>query len=110
MNVWPPIVSVPVRGCVDVLAVALNVTVPLPLPLAPPVTVSQLVSLLTAVQRAPGAGRHARRPRAAAEPTVVLVGESVTVQRDAGLVDREDLAADRQRPGARLRAGDSRPR
>ena len=40
------------RGCVVVLAVALNVTVPLPLPAAPPVTVSH-VMLLTAVQVQP---------------------------------------------------------
>jgi hypothetical protein len=50
VKVWPPIVSVPERDCVCVLAVARNVTVPSPFPLEPPVIVSQLVLLLTAVQ------------------------------------------------------------
>jgi hypothetical protein len=52
-NVWPPIVIVPVRGLVFGLDDALNATVPLPLPLAPLVTVSQLVSLLTPVHAHP---------------------------------------------------------
>jgi hypothetical protein len=53
VNVWPAIVAVPVRGSVAVLAVALRFTVPLPVPVAPLVTVSQLVLLLTAVHEQP---------------------------------------------------------
>jgi hypothetical protein len=47
VNVWPPIVSVPVR-CAPVLAAAAYVTVPPPVPPAPPVTVSH-DALLAAV-------------------------------------------------------------
>ena len=53
LNVWPAIVSVPVRNCVLLLAAALNATVPLPLPLAPLVTVSHDVLLLTPVHAQP---------------------------------------------------------
>jgi hypothetical protein len=53
VNVWPPIVSVPVRGLVFGFAAALNATVPPPLPVAPLVTVSQDVSLLTPVHAQP---------------------------------------------------------
>ena len=37
--VWPAMVAVPVRGVVTVLAATVRATVPLPLPLAPLVTV-----------------------------------------------------------------------
>jgi hypothetical protein len=53
VNVWPAIVIVPVRTLVFGLAVALKATVPAPLPLAPLVTVSQPVSLLTPVHAQP---------------------------------------------------------
>ena len=53
VNVWPPIVAVPLRGCVAVLAVAVRFTVPLPVPVAPLVTVSHDVLLLTAVHEHP---------------------------------------------------------
>ena len=53
MNVWPAIVSVPLRGDVLGLADALKPTLPLPLPLAPLVTVSHPVLLLTPVQAHP---------------------------------------------------------
>ena len=53
VNGTPPIVSVPVRDA-PALAATLNVVVPLPVPLAPPVIVSQ-VSLLVAVQLQPAA-------------------------------------------------------
>ena len=53
VNVWPPIVSVPLRGLVLEFAVALNDTVPPPLPLAPLVTVSHDVLLLTPVHAQP---------------------------------------------------------
>jgi hypothetical protein len=52
VNVWPPIVTVPLRGVVLVFAGALNPTVPLPLPLAPDVTVSHAL-LLVAVHAQP---------------------------------------------------------
>ena len=53
LKLCPAIVSVPVRGLVLLLAAALNATVPLPLPLAPPVTVSHDVLLLTPVHAHP---------------------------------------------------------
>jgi hypothetical protein len=53
VNVWPAIVSVPLRGVPLGFAVALKATVPPPVPLAPLVTVSQDVALLTAVQAHP---------------------------------------------------------
>jgi len=53
VNVRPPIVIVPLRAVVFGFADALNATVPLPLPLAPLVTVSQDVLLLTPVQAQP---------------------------------------------------------
>ena len=49
---WPATVSVPVRCEVEVLAVTLNVTVPLPEPLAPPLMVSH-AALLVAVHPHP---------------------------------------------------------
>jgi hypothetical protein len=49
VKVLPPIVMVPARVVVAVLAAALKATLPLPVPLAPDVTVSQDVLLLTAV-------------------------------------------------------------
>jgi len=49
VTVWPAMVRVPVRGDVSGLAAMENATVPLPLPLAPEVMVSQ-ASLLVAVQ------------------------------------------------------------
>ena len=52
-NVWPPIVSVPVRGVPLGFADTLKATVPLPLPFAPLVTVSQDVLLLTPVHAHP---------------------------------------------------------
>ncbi len=55
VNVWPATVSVPLRGVVLGLAAALNATVPFPLPLAPLVTVSQDVLLLTPVHEHPAA-------------------------------------------------------
>ena len=55
MKVWPAI-RVPERALVFGFAAALNATVPAPLPLAPLVTVSQTVLLLTAVHAQPGEG------------------------------------------------------
>ena len=52
MNICPAIVSVPLRDVVELFAAALKLTVPLPEPLAPAVTVSQL-ALLVAVHVQP---------------------------------------------------------
>jgi hypothetical protein len=52
VNVRPPIAIVAVRGEVLVFAAPLYVTVPLPVPVAPPVTVSH-VALLVAVHAQP---------------------------------------------------------
>ena len=53
VNVWPATVSVPLRGDVFGLADALKPTLPVPLPVAPLVTVSHPVSLLTPLQPQP---------------------------------------------------------
>jgi hypothetical protein len=53
VNVCPPIAIVPARVAGFGLAAALKLTVPGPLPLAPVVTVNQLVLLLTAVHEHP---------------------------------------------------------
>ena len=55
VTVWPATVRVPVRSVDDGLAVALNVTVPSPLPLAPPLMVSQAALLVAAQVHPPGA-------------------------------------------------------
>jgi hypothetical protein len=52
VKVWPPAVMVPVRGVVLVFAATVNETVPLPAPLAPPLTVIH-VTPLVAVQAHP---------------------------------------------------------
>ena len=62
VNVWPPTVNVPLRGDVLGLADALKPTLPSPLPLAPLVTVSQPVLLLTAVQAHPVGAATAVEP------------------------------------------------
>ena len=69
VNVCPAMVIVPVRELVFGLDEALNVTVPLPLPLAPPVTVSQDVLLLTAVHAHPVAAVTPTLPVAVPAPT-----------------------------------------
>lgn len=79
VNGCPAIVRVPVRGCVVVLAVALNVTVPFPLPAAPPVTVSH-VMLLTAVHVQPLMAVTLVDPAPPLDATAWLVDESVKVQ------------------------------
>jgi hypothetical protein len=53
LNVCPPIVSVPVRCVVFALTAALKATVPAPVPLAPLMTVSHGVLLLTPVHAQP---------------------------------------------------------
>jgi hypothetical protein len=66
---------VPLRSEVLVLADTLKPTVPLPLPLAPLVTVSQPVSLLTPVQLQPVGDVTLVEPVPAAAVTDWLVGE-----------------------------------
>jgi hypothetical protein len=74
VNVCPPMVSVPERCVPFGLAVALKLTVPLPLPLAPPVMVSHDVLLLTAV--------HAHPARA--DTDVDPVAPAATIDCDVG--------------------------
>jgi hypothetical protein len=62
VNAWPAMVRVPVRELVFGFAAALNATVPLPLPLAPLVTVSHDVSLLTPVHAHPAGAVTAVEP------------------------------------------------
>jgi len=80
MNVWPPIVSVPFRWLVFGLADALNATVPLPLPLAPLVTVSQPVLLLTPVHAQPVGAVTLVDPVPPAAVTDWLAGAIANVQ------------------------------
>jgi hypothetical protein len=53
VKTWPAAVIVPTRCDVLALAAAMKLTVPLPLPDAPVVTVNQAVLLLTAVHEQP---------------------------------------------------------
>jgi hypothetical protein len=62
VNVCPPIVSVPVRALVFGLEEALNATLPLPLPVAPLVTVNHDVLLLTPVHAHPAGAVTAVEP------------------------------------------------
>jgi hypothetical protein len=68
-----------VRAEVAVLVVALNDTVPLPLPLLPLVTVSQPVAALLADHTQPAAAVTPIDPVVAAAPTVALVADRVGV-------------------------------
>src|SRR5947209_18233735 len=79
VNVWPAMLSVPVRELVLVLAVTDQVTGPLPLPLAG-VQVSQAGALLEGVQLQPAPAVTVSVPLFAAEATSLLVGETVYVQ------------------------------
>ena len=76
LNVWPPIVIVPVRALVFGLADALNATVPDPLPLAPLVTVNHDVLLLTPVHAHPAGAVTAVDPVPPPATTDWLVGSS----------------------------------
>ena len=73
LKLWPAIVNVPVRELVLLLAVALNATVPLPLPLAPPVTVNQDL-LLTPVHAHPASDVTPVEPVPPPAGTEPLVG------------------------------------
>ena len=79
VTVWPAMVSVPVRGDVDVFAAIENATAPLPLPLAPDVMVSQ-EALLVAVQLQPVAVVTLALLELAAAPGVSDVGDTEKVQ------------------------------
>jgi hypothetical protein len=74
VTVWPATVKVPTRWLVEVFAVAVKVTVPLPDPLAPPLTVSQAVLWLTAVQAQPPGAVTPVVDEPAAEVSVAEVG------------------------------------
>ena len=67
VNIWPAMLRVPMRELVFVFAAALKATVPVPVPLAPLVTVSQAVSKLTPVHPHPAA--RSARAAVAARPT-----------------------------------------
>jgi hypothetical protein len=76
VNVCPPIVIVPLRGVALALAAALNPTVPPPLPVAPLVTVSHDVSLLTPVHAHPASVVTVVEPVPPLAATDWLVGTS----------------------------------
>ncbi len=78
VTVWPATVSVPTRWAVDGFAVALNVTVPSPAPLAPPVTLSQ-AALLAAVQLQPPGAVTPVVEEPADEVSVAVVGDTPKV-------------------------------
>jgi hypothetical protein len=78
VNTCPAIVSVPVREDVAVFAATLYPTVPLPLPLAPELMVSQ-VTLLVAVHAQPAATVTLTVPLDAEAPTEPLDDESAGV-------------------------------
>jgi hypothetical protein len=80
VNVWFAIVNVPVRGLVVALAAAVKATAPLPEPVAPDVTVSHDVSLLTAVHAHSATVVTAVEPVPPAAAIDWLVGTSVYVQ------------------------------
>ena len=86
LKLCPAIVSVPVRGLMLLLAAALNATVPLPLPLAPPVTVSHDVLLLTPVHAHPVGDVTPVEPVPPPAGTEPLVGAIAYVQAMPGCV------------------------
>jgi hypothetical protein len=86
VNVWLPIVRVPLRGPVLALATALKLTEPLPLPDDPEVTVNQGVLLLTPVHEHPVGAVTAVEPVPPPKATDWLVGESEYVQGAAACV------------------------
>ena len=86
LKLCPAIVNVPVRGLILLLAAALNATVPLPLPLAPLVTVSQDVLLLTPVHAHPAGDVTSVEPVPPAAATEPLVGAIAYVHAMPGCV------------------------
>lgn len=77
-NVWPATVAVPVREMVPAFALALSVTVPGPVPLAPLTTVIH-AALLTAVQAQPAGAVTATAVDPAVASIDALNGDSVEV-------------------------------
>ena len=75
VNVWPPTVIVLCRVSPSGFAAAANVTVPLPEPDAPAVTVSHDVALLTAIHEQPAVAVIVVDPVAPPAATVVVPGE-----------------------------------
>ena len=71
----PPMVMVPLWALVPALAAALKATLPLPVPLAPEVTVNQDVLLLTAVHAHVLPAVTATLPVPPEAPSDWLVGE-----------------------------------
>ena len=74
VNVWPAIVSVPLRAAPE-FAATVNVTVPLPAPLAPAVIVSQLVAVV-ALQAQSAPAVTFTEPDAAAAPNEALIDDN----------------------------------
>ena len=79
VTVWPATVSVPVRAVPVVLAATLNVTEPMPDPVAPAVTVIQDV-VVVAVQEQDVPEVTLRVRLLASASTAKLVGVTVPVQ------------------------------
>ena len=90
--IWPPTVSVPLRGVEDVFAVAAAVTLPVPLPLAPLLIVSQgTLEAAVQAQPVPAVTVALRLPPAAATDrlagaTAKVHGAENTNELDAALV------------------------
>ena len=82
---WPAIVNVPVRGVLAPLAAIDSDTVPVPLPVAPPVIVIQ-GSALVAVHEQPPTEVTVMVPGEAPAATERLVDESVNVHAGAACV------------------------
>jgi hypothetical protein len=82
VNVWPPMVRVPVRSDPGFAATA-NATVPLPMPEAPDVTVIQL-AFDVAVHAQPAAAETATLPLEAPKATRDEVDASVNAQLGGG--------------------------
>jgi hypothetical protein len=82
VNVWPAIVSVPLRDADPVFAPTLYVTVPLPVPLEPAVTDSQAV-FVVAVQV---------HPVLAVTVTVPVVATAEVKSAEVGEIENEHSA------------------
>jgi hypothetical protein len=74
VNVWPATVIMPVRKALPEFAATLSVTMPLPVPVAPPMIVIHGAAL-TAVQVHPAPAVTEKRLDDAPEPTETPVGD-----------------------------------
>ena len=97
LNVWPAIVTDPVRCAVPVFAATVTLTVPLPVLPDPTVNHAALLVVLHAHVLTVVTATATLSPPAG---DVRLVGAIVNVQRRAGLGDAEGLAGNRHRSGA----------